>query len=128
MKFQTMIRTQLVIAGFVAALSFAGAAKAQEIENTTFDDGPYVASFTQPVSLQDAFTAPTLPILPSSQTTPTMAPIGASTMDGWRILRQRATTACRTLRVWFIKGRGFDVSGSRFWASDSTSRVQYQSN
>jgi hypothetical protein len=52
MKFQNMIRTQLVLAGFAAALLFAGSASAQEIENTAFYDGPTVAALEQAAVVQ----------------------------------------------------------------------------
>ena len=47
MKFQNMIRTQLVLAGLGAALLFAGSASAQEIVNTEFSDGPNVVALAE---------------------------------------------------------------------------------
>ena len=47
MKFQKMLRTQMIVTGLGAALLFAGSAKAQEITNTEFNDGPYVTAFAQ---------------------------------------------------------------------------------
>jgi len=48
MTFQKMLRTQLIITGLgAAALLFAGSARAQEITNTEFNDGPYVVAFAQ---------------------------------------------------------------------------------
>jgi hypothetical protein len=52
MKFQNMIRAQLVLAGFAAALLFAGSAKAQEIENAAFYDGPNVVALEQAAPAQ----------------------------------------------------------------------------
>jgi len=52
MKFQNMIRTQLVLAGLGAVLLFASSASAQEIENTTFSDGPNVVALAQPTPAQ----------------------------------------------------------------------------
>jgi len=46
------MRMQMVVAGLWMALLCAGAAKAQEIVNTRFDDGPNVAAMTQPAALQ----------------------------------------------------------------------------
>jgi len=79
MRFQKLIRTQLAVAGFAVALSLAGGAKAQEIENTTFDDGPYVAPFTQTAPPQDASNASAIPALPGSQANHTTEPTSAST-------------------------------------------------
>jgi len=47
MKFQTAVRTQLVVAVFGATLLLAGGAKAQEIVNTEFADGPNVVAMRQ---------------------------------------------------------------------------------
>jgi hypothetical protein len=78
MKFENLIRTHVAIAGCAAVLSFAGATRAQEIENTTFDDGPNVAPFTQPATIQEAVNIPVVTVLPGSQATLAMASIGAS--------------------------------------------------
>jgi hypothetical protein len=50
MKLQNTFRVHLVVMGFAAALFFAGSAPAQEIENTTWNDGAYVAALAQPTS------------------------------------------------------------------------------
>ena len=54
MRFQNVIRTQLVIAVLGTALLFPGVTKAQEISNTAFDDGPNAVPFAQPVPAQAA--------------------------------------------------------------------------
>ena len=54
MRFENIIRTQLVIAGLGAVLSFPAVTKGQEISNTAFDDGPNAAPFAQPVPAQGA--------------------------------------------------------------------------
>ena len=48
MRFQKILRTQMIITGLGAALLFAGSVNAQEITNTEFNDGPYVTAFAQP--------------------------------------------------------------------------------
>jgi len=73
MRLQYVIRTQLVIAGLGTALLFPGAAKAQEISNTTFDDGPNAAPFTQPVLPQG--TANSVSTQQRTQATPAIAEI-----------------------------------------------------
>jgi hypothetical protein len=50
MKVRNILRTQAIVIGFGAALLLANSAPAQEIVNSTFNDGPNVASFDQPVA------------------------------------------------------------------------------
>jgi hypothetical protein len=50
MKVQNIFRMQAVVIGLGAALFLASSAPAQEIVNTSFNDGPYVASFDQPTA------------------------------------------------------------------------------
>jgi hypothetical protein len=58
MKIQNILRTNLVVMGFAAAaLLTAGSARAQEIENTVWADGPNVAPFAQSVSAEVVNTA-----------------------------------------------------------------------
>jgi len=96
MKFQRMLRTQMVIAGLGAALLFAGSAKSQEITNTEFNDGPYVTAFAQPAQPVSAQTSPaSTPVMTASQTMPTVAAVGmplvpddggvvaSSEVEGW---------------------------------------------
>jgi hypothetical protein len=45
-----VMRMQMMVAGLGIALSCAGATKAQEIVNTSFDDGPNVTAFAQPTA------------------------------------------------------------------------------
>jgi hypothetical protein len=52
-----MIRAVLLITGLGAALLFVNAARAQEIANTEFPDGPYTTPFTQPVPTNAAANA-----------------------------------------------------------------------
>jgi len=73
MRFQNVIRMQLVIAGLGTALLFPGVTKAQEISNTAFDDGPNAAPFAQPVAAQGAGNS--VSALPSAQATPAMTAI-----------------------------------------------------
>lgn len=47
MKFQKMIRMQMILTGLAAALLLASSAKSQEITNTAFNDGPNVVPFEQ---------------------------------------------------------------------------------
>jgi hypothetical protein len=50
MKVRNILRMQVVVIGFGAALLLASSAPAQEIVNTEFNDGPNVASFDQPAA------------------------------------------------------------------------------
>ena len=58
MRFQKMLRTQLIITGLGAALLFAGSVNAQEITNTEFNDGPNVTAFAQPTQSVSAQVTP----------------------------------------------------------------------
>jgi hypothetical protein len=73
MKFQNIMQTQLVIAGFATVLLLPGLTKGQEISNTTFDDGPNAAPFAQAVPAERAGNS--FSTLPSAHATPAMAPI-----------------------------------------------------
>ena len=48
MTFGKAMRVPMMVAGLGIALFSAGATRAQEIVNTSFDDGPNVAPLTQP--------------------------------------------------------------------------------
>ena len=48
MKIQNILRTSLVVMGFAAAFLLAGGARAQEIDNTIWEDSPNVERFPQP--------------------------------------------------------------------------------
>ena len=56
---QNMIRAKLLVAGFGLALLFATSARAQEISNTQFADGPDVEPFTQPLPANPGIAAST---------------------------------------------------------------------
>ena len=77
MKFQKMLRTQMVITGLgAAALLFAGSAQAQEITNIEFSDGPYVTAFAQPTQAASAQASPaSTPAMTGSQTMQTVAAV-----------------------------------------------------
>jgi hypothetical protein len=66
MKLRKMTRWQLVLAGLAAAMLFTPTAYSQEITNTAFDDGPYVAGFAPPATAQSAAqTVPAQAAVPS---------------------------------------------------------------
>jgi hypothetical protein len=48
MKIQNILRTNLVVMGFAAAFLLAGGARAQEIDNSIWEDSPNVERFPQP--------------------------------------------------------------------------------
>jgi hypothetical protein len=50
MKVQNIFRMQAIVIGLGAALLLASPAPAQEIVNTSFNDGPNVTSFDQPAA------------------------------------------------------------------------------
>lgn len=61
MKFQNIIRTQIVLAGLGAALLLPISAKSQEVENATFNDGPNVVAFAKSSPAQAPVAASTSP-------------------------------------------------------------------
>jgi hypothetical protein len=71
MKFQNILRTQAVLIGLGATLLLAGATRGQEIENTSFDDGPNVTTVSQPAPSVSALVS--LPA--TAQSTETIAPV-----------------------------------------------------
>jgi hypothetical protein len=50
MKAQNIFRMQAIVIGLGAALLLASSTSAQEIVNTSFNDGPNVATFDQPTT------------------------------------------------------------------------------
>jgi hypothetical protein len=48
MKIQNILRTRVAVIGFAAAFLLAGGARAQEIDNTVWEDSPNVERFPQP--------------------------------------------------------------------------------
>jgi hypothetical protein len=84
MKVQNVLRTPLLAFGLGAALLLAGSAKAQEIVNTEFADGPHVVPFSQPVDLQA--TPASTPVMTESQAIHAMGVIsGPAIPDADRI-------------------------------------------
>ena len=78
MKFRKMLGSYLLAAGLGTLLLLASSAKAQEITNTEFDDGPYVVPFSQPLSdpvYTDTEPA-SMPALTESQALQAMALVG----------------------------------------------------
>jgi len=72
MTFKRAIRVQMLVAGLGMALFCAGAARAQEIVNTSFDDGPNVTTFAQPAPANAATVTSNQPI-----TAPAQLPVAA---------------------------------------------------
>lgn len=73
MRFQSIIRTQIVIAGLGIVLLFPAVTKAQEISNTTFSDGPNAVPFAQAVPAQGAGNS--CSTLPDAHATPAVGAI-----------------------------------------------------
>jgi hypothetical protein len=64
MKLQNILRTQVAVIGFTAAFLLAGGARAQEIDNTIWEESPNVERFPQPAP---AAVANVLSALPTVQ-------------------------------------------------------------
>jgi uncharacterized membrane protein affecting hemolysin expression len=97
MTFQKMLRAQLIVAGFGAALMLATAAKAQEITNTEFNDGPYVAAFAQPVVTQS--TAASSPVMTEPQAMQAIAAITAPVFAD-----EETLVAASSVERWIVAG------------------------
>jgi hypothetical protein len=93
-KFQSIVQTRLVIAGLATVLLFSGVTKSQEISNTTFDDGPGAAPFTQPVPAQGAGNS--FSALQSAHATPAMVPTD-SPVTGQKTMGEREPS---TILLW----------------------------
>jgi hypothetical protein len=97
MTFQKMLRTQLIVAGFAAALMLASAAKAQEITNTEFNDGPYVAAFAQQVVAQ--VTPASTPVMTEPQAIEAIAVITAPVFAD-----EETLVAASSVERWIVAG------------------------
>lgn len=75
MKSRIVFRRHLFLVGLGATLLLAGSAKAQEITNTQFDDGPYAVPFSQPLSDPDSSDSapPAIPVLTETKALQAMA-------------------------------------------------------
>ncbi|MGB9519929.1 MAG: hypothetical protein WBQ61_22105 [Candidatus Acidiferrum sp.] len=73
MKIRNILRTQAIVIGFGVALLLANSASAQEIVNTTFNDGPNVASFDQPATTNVALGTSTTLVADAKATVPAAA-------------------------------------------------------
>lgn len=104
MTFQKMLRTQLIVTGLGAALMLASSAKAQEITNTEFNDGPYVVAFLQPVSAQA--TPASTPVMNQSQAITAMAAISAPVVPD-----EETLVATSALERWAVAGVLFIALG-----------------
>lgn len=82
MKIQNIIRIQAMVLGVGAALLLAGSVRAQEIENTTFNDGPNMVAFEQqaPASPATSSTvaAVAAPVVTGEAAVATLAPVQVS--------------------------------------------------
>lgn len=99
MRFQKMLRTQMIITGLGAALLFAVTVKAQEITNTEFNDGPYVTAFAQPTQSVSAQVTPaSTPVMNEVQAMSAVATISmpAVSDDG--------TLASSEIERWAVAG------------------------
>ena len=76
MTFGKAMRVQMMVAGLGMALFCAGATKAQEIVNTSFDDGPNVAALAQPAATNAASVTDGQTITPNTQLPAAAANVG----------------------------------------------------
>jgi hypothetical protein len=106
MKFQKMLRTQMVITGLGAVLLFAGSAKAQEITNVEFSDGPYVTAFAQPAQAVSAEASPaSTPVMTGTETMQTAAAVS------FPVVPDDGAVASSEVESWIVAGLLFIALG-----------------
>lgn len=92
MKSHNALRRHLLLVGLGATSLLAGSAKAQEITNTQFNDGPYVVpfshSFTDPASAEA--TPPAMPVLTEPNALQAMTMIARPATPDHTVLVQAA--------------------------------------
>lgn len=99
MRFQKMLRTQMIITGLGAALLFAGSVKAQEITNTEFSDGPNVTAFAQPTqSISAQVTPASTPVMNEYQAMNAVATISMP------VASDDGTLASSEIERWAVAG------------------------
>jgi hypothetical protein len=85
---------QAIVIGLGAALLMTGAARAQEIENTNFDDGPNVTKFAQPQH-SDFVVAPATAATPAAATSTSATDVPVTT-------REAALSVLAPIEGWMI--------------------------
>jgi hypothetical protein len=123
MKLRTMTRWQLALAGLAAAMFFAPPAYSQEISNTAFDDGPYVAGFDSSTTAQSAAQtdpgqAPVPPVNQVAAIETTLAAQPAASLDSPLLTAGLTVLLLMLIAIAAIRepkraNRG-DLSGSRY--------------
>ncbi len=97
MKLQNILRMQALVIGFAGLLLLASSARAQEIVNTSFDDGPNVAPSAQPSP------APAANDLNSEAGEP-QAFVPAAMLSGPVVLRGAAIVRWNLIKGWLMVG------------------------
>jgi len=105
MTFEKLLRTQMIIAGLGAAVLFAGSARAQEITNAEFNDGPHTVAFAQPTEPVSATPAST-PVMSETQALLAVAAIGMPVVPG-----EDSLVASSELERWVVAGTLFIALG-----------------
>ena len=100
MKFQKMLRTQMIVTGLGAALLFASTVKAQEITNTEFNDGPYVTAFAQQPtpSVSAQATPASIPVMNEFEAMSAVATISMP------VVSDEGTLASSAIERWAVAG------------------------
>lgn len=95
MKIQNILRTQVAVIGFAAAFLLAGGARAQEIDNTVWEDSPSVERFPQPAPaavanngntvMANLVQTDTATVVAQSSVVREAVATGATAREGWLI-------------------------------------------
>ena len=95
MKIQNILRTQVAVIGFAAAFLLGGGARAQEIDNTVWEDSPNVERFPQPAPaavanngntvMANSVQTDTATVVAQSSVVQEAVVAGGTAIEGWLI-------------------------------------------
>jgi hypothetical protein len=119
MKVQNIFRMQAIVIGLGAALFLASPAPAQEIVNTSFNDGPNVTSFDQPTAPAAAQVTAAQPAAANSTASAIAAPV---------VRNEAPVTVENSAERWVIISSFFGVMMLALYALAEVRRARKSTN